>query len=31
MVAALASRHLGEPVNRKRVQRVMRLHGLHRQ
>ncbi len=28
MVAALASRELGEPVNRKRVQRVMRTHGL---
>ncbi len=28
MVAALASRELGEPVNRKRVQRVMRAHGL---
>ncbi|GEA79917.1 hypothetical protein CUD01_03610 [Cellulomonas uda] len=28
MVAALASRALGEPVNRKRVQRVMRAHGL---
>ena len=28
MVAALASRALGEPVNRKRVQRVMREHKL---
>ncbi len=28
MVAALASRELGEPVNRKRVQRVMRAHRL---
>lgn len=28
MVAALASRALGAPVNRKRVQRVMRAHGL---
>lgn len=28
MVAALASRELGIPVNRKRVQRVMRTHGL---
>lgn len=28
MVAALASRELGTPVNRKRVQRVMRAHGL---
>lgn len=28
MVAALASRQLGEPVNRKRVQRVMRAHRL---
>lgn len=28
MVAALASRQLGAPVNRKRVQRVMRAHGL---
>ncbi|NHC16089.1 transposase [Motilibacter deserti] len=28
MVAALASRELGKPVNRKRVQRVMRAHGL---
>ena len=28
MVAALASRALGEPVNRKRVQRVMRAHRL---
>lgn len=28
MVAALASRELGEPVNRKRVQRVMREHRL---
>jgi putative transposase len=28
MVAALASRALGEPVNRKRVQRVMRAHQL---
>lgn len=28
MVAALASRELGEPVNRKRAQRVMRTHGL---
>ncbi|WP_161784096.1 IS3 family transposase [Cellulomonas carbonis] len=28
MVAALASRELGVPVNRKRVQRVMRAHGL---
>ena len=28
MVAALASRELGEPVNRKRVQRVMRQHRL---
>lgn len=28
MVAALASRPLGEPVNRKRVQRVMRAHQL---
>lgn len=28
MVAALASRELGAPVNRKRVQRVMRAHGL---
>jgi putative transposase len=28
MVAALASRTLGEPVNRKRVQRVMRAHRL---
>ncbi len=28
MVAALASRQLGEPVSRKRVQRVMRAHGL---
>jgi putative transposase len=28
MVAALAGRELGEPVNRKRVQRVMRQHRL---
>lgn len=28
MVAALASRELGVPVNRKRVQRVMRAHNL---
>ena len=28
MVAALATRELGEPVNRKRVQRIMRRHGL---
>ena len=28
MVAALATRELGEPVNRKRVQRVMRKHRL---
>lgn len=28
MVAALAARELGEPVNRKRVQRVMRQHRL---
>ena len=28
MVAALASRELGEPVNRKRVQRIMREHHL---
>ena len=28
MVAAVASRQLGEPVNRKRVQRVMRQHRL---
>ena len=28
MVAALATRELGEAVNRKRVQRVMRAHGL---
>jgi len=28
MVAALASRQLGRPVNRKRVQRVMRAHKL---
>ena len=28
MVAALAARELGEPVNRKRVQRVMREHRL---
>jgi putative transposase len=28
MVAALASRQLGEPVNRKRVQRIMRAHNL---
>jgi len=28
MVAALASRELGVPVNRKRVQRVMRQHRL---
>jgi hypothetical protein len=28
MVAALASRQLGEPVNRKRVQRIMRSHKL---
>ena len=28
MVAALASRALGEPVNRKRVQRIMRQHKL---
>jgi putative transposase len=28
MVAALASRELGEPVNRKRVQRIMREHKL---
>ena len=28
MVAALASRQLGRPVNRKRVQRVMRAHRL---
>jgi len=28
MVAALASRALGEPVNRKRVQRIMRAHRL---
>ena len=28
MVAALASRALGEPVNRKRVQRIMRSHRL---
>ena len=28
MVAALASRQLGEPVNRKPVQRVMRAHRL---
>lgn len=28
MVAAIASRELGEPVNRKRVQRVMRQHKL---
>jgi helix-turn-helix protein len=28
MVAALASRELGRPVNRKRVQRVMRAHKL---
>jgi putative transposase len=28
MVAALASRELGQPVNRKRVQRVMRTHRL---
>jgi putative transposase len=28
MVAALASRALGRPVNRKRVQRVMRVHQL---
>ena len=28
MVAALASRSMGEPVNRKRVQRVMRAHQL---
>jgi len=28
MVAALASRELGEPVHRKRVQRLMRAHQL---
>lgn len=28
MVAALASRELGEPVNRKRAQRIMRTHQL---
>jgi putative transposase len=28
MVAALASRQLGRPVNRKRVQRVMGAHRL---
>ena len=28
MVAVLASRQLGRPVNRKRVQRVMRAHRL---
>jgi putative transposase len=28
MIAALASRQLGRPVNRKRVQRVMRAHRL---
>src|SRR5688572_8772010 len=28
MVAALASRQLDEPVNRKRVQRIMRAHRL---
>jgi len=28
MIAALASRELGEPVNRKRAQRVMRQHRL---
>jgi putative transposase len=28
MVAALASRDLGQPVNRKRVQRIMRAHRL---
>ena len=28
MVAALATRELGVPVNRKRVQRIMRQHGL---
>jgi putative transposase len=28
MVAALASRELGEAVNRKRVQRIMRAHKL---
>ena len=28
MIAALASRELGRPVNRKRVQRVMRAHRL---
>ncbi|MCW2573198.1 MAG: hypothetical protein JWO88_3256 [Frankiales bacterium] len=28
MVAALASRQLGEPVNRKRVQRIIRAHNL---
>jgi putative transposase len=28
MVAALASRELGRPINRKRVQRVMRAHRL---
>lgn len=28
MIAALATRELGEPVNRKRVQRVMRQHRL---
>jgi putative transposase len=28
MVAALASRDLAAPVNRKRVERVMRAHGL---
>lgn len=28
MVAVLASRELGVPVNRKRVQRAMRAHGL---
>lgn len=28
MVAALASRELGEPVNRKRAQRIMRAHKL---
>jgi hypothetical protein len=28
MVAAIAAQQLGEPVNRKRVQRVMRSHKL---
>ena len=28
MVAAIASRQLGEPVNRKRAQRIMRTHRL---